>query len=79
MFNTNVLFSALLFPNSKPATALFYVAHNHEIVLCDRNITEFRNILERKAPQFLSDADVRISLPLDIAHFVYQFLDIIFS
>lgn len=58
LIDTNILFSALLFPQSKPAKALFYIADNHEIVLCDRNIAEPRDILERKAPQFLPDAEV---------------------
>lgn len=29
-----------------------------EMVLCDRNITELRDILNRKAPKFLPDAEV---------------------
>ena len=39
LVDTNVLFSALVFPRSKPARALLYIADNHEIVLCDRNIS----------------------------------------
>lgn len=61
LIDTNVLFSALVFPNSKPARAMFYVADNHEIVLCDRNIVELREILRRKAPQYLSDAEVLLA------------------
>lgn len=51
LVDTNILFSALVFPRSKPAQALLYVAENHEIVLCDRNLMELRDILKRKAPQ----------------------------
>ncbi len=58
LIDTNVLFSALVFPHSKPAEALLHVAENHSIVLCDRNIMELRDILERKAPRFLPDAEV---------------------
>ena len=61
LIDTNVLFSALVFPHSKPARAMFYVADNHEIVLCDRNIVELREILRRKAPQYLSDAEVLLA------------------
>ena len=61
LIDTNVLFSALLFPGSKPAKALLHVAEVHEMVLCDRNITELRDILRRKAPQFLPDADVLLA------------------
>lgn len=48
LVDTNVLFSALVFPHSKPAQVLLYIADNHEIVLCDRNIVELRDILKRK-------------------------------
>ena len=58
LIDTNVLFSALVFPHSKPAYAVFYIAENHEIVLCDRNIIELRDILKRKAPRFLPDVEV---------------------
>lgn len=51
LVDTNILFSALLFPRSKPARALIHIADKHEIVLCDYNIAELRDILERKAPQ----------------------------
>lgn len=44
LVDTNILFSALVFPQSKPAQALFHVASNYEMVLCDRNITELRDI-----------------------------------
>ena len=58
LVDTNILFSALVFPHSKPARALLYVAYNHQMVLCDRNITELREILTRKAPKYLPDAEV---------------------
>lgn len=48
LVDTNILFSALLLPKSKPAHALMHAAENHDMVLCDRNITEFRDILHRK-------------------------------
>lgn len=61
LVDTNILFSALVFPRSKPAQALLYVAENHEIVLCDRNLMELRDILKRKAPKFLPDAEVLLA------------------
>ena len=61
LIDTNVLFSALLFPRSKPARALPHVADRHTIVLCDRSIAELRDILKRKAPQFLPDAEVLLA------------------
>ena len=56
--DTNILISALLWPNSKPAAALLHAARYHELVLCDRNIFELRDVLGRKAPQALADVDV---------------------
>ena len=61
LVDTNILFSALAFPVSKPAKALLLVADNHEMVLCDRNIMELRAVLERKAPKYLSDAEVLLA------------------
>ena len=61
LVDTNILFSALLFPNSKPARALLHVSDNHEMVLCDRNITELREIIRRKAPQILPDAEALLA------------------
>ncbi len=61
LVDTNILFSALVFPGSKPAKALLLVADNHEMVLCDRNIMELRAVLERKAPKYLSDAEVLLA------------------
>lgn len=61
LIDTNILFSALVFPHSRPAVALLHVANHHEMVLCDRNITELRDILQRKAPRFLPDAEVLLA------------------
>lgn len=58
LVDTNILFSALLFPQSVPSQALMRVIDEHELVLCDRNIAELRDILRRKAPTFLPDAEV---------------------
>ena len=61
LIDTNILFSALLFHRSKHAVALLYIARNHEMVLCERNIAELRDILNRKAPKYLPDAEVLLS------------------
>ena len=67
LVDTNILFSALLFPHSKPAQVLLYAVDHHEIVLCDRNITELRDILKRKASKYLPDAEVLIAeLPYEL-------------
>ena len=61
LIDTNILFSALLFPRSKPAKALLYISQNHEMVPCDRNIAELRDILNRRAPKYLPDAEVLLA------------------
>ena len=61
LIDTNVLISALLFPKSTPARALFLAAQRHQLVLCDRNVAELREVLNRKAPQLLSDAEVLLA------------------
>ena len=68
LIDTNILFSALVFPHSKPAKTLLYVADNHEIVLCDRNITELRDILGRKAPEYLPAAEMSYELIPAVDH-----------
>lgn len=61
LVDTNILFSAILFPRSKPAIALFHVVKYHNMILCDRNIYELRDILSRKAPHMLADAEVLLA------------------
>ena len=61
MVDTNILFSALLFPNSVPAKALLHAAHWHSIILCDHIIREFRDTTIKKRPDLLGDADAFIA------------------
>lgn len=61
LVDTNILISALLFPKSKPSRALIYVSEYHEMVLCDRNLYELRDVLKRKAPNSLPDAEVLLN------------------
>lgn len=61
LIDTNILFSALLFPHSTPAKALSYAAMYHRIVLCDSNIPELKEILRRKAPRYLPAAEVLLT------------------
>lgn len=61
LIDTNILFSAILFPRSKPAVALLHAARYHDMVLCDRNLSELRDILNRKAPSALPDAEVLLA------------------
>ncbi|MDR3072194.1 MAG: putative toxin-antitoxin system toxin component, PIN family [Clostridiales Family XIII bacterium] len=46
--DTNILISALFYPDSRPAQALIHIAKNHTLVLTDYNLAEFRRIAETK-------------------------------
>ena len=58
MTDTNILFSALLLPESRPAKALFYITEEHNLLLCDYIISELRDVVSRKRPDLLADIDV---------------------
>jgi predicted nucleic acid-binding protein len=45
LVDTNILISAILFPGSKPSKALLKVSEEHEMVLCEQNLTEFREVV----------------------------------
>ena len=61
LVDTNILLSAMWFKKSGVAKALLYVSDHHELVLCDRNITEMREVIKRKTPEILADAEVFFS------------------
>lgn len=61
LVDTNILISAVLFPYSKVAKALLYVTQHHDMVLCDCNISELREVLNRKKPAKLPDAEVLLA------------------
>ena len=57
MVDTNILFSALLFPESRPSKVIFHVVENHTLILCDYIISELRDVVSRKRPDLLADID----------------------
>ena len=57
LVDTNILISALLWPSSKPAFALLHVVTYHTLILTDINLTEFREVIKRKIPNVLPDAE----------------------
>ncbi len=61
LVDTNILISAVLFPRSRPATALLRASEYHDMVLCDRNLYELRDVLRRKVPEVLPDAEVLLA------------------
>ena len=59
--DTNIIFSALLFPKSKPSAALLHAAKYHSLVLCDYIVDETRRIINAKAPALLPDFEVLLA------------------
>ena len=57
LIDTNILLSAILFPQSKVAHTFLYITEHHDVVLCDRNIYELREVLKRKKPEKLPVAE----------------------
>ncbi|MCL2719933.1 MAG: putative toxin-antitoxin system toxin component, PIN family [Treponema sp.] len=67
LVDTNILFSALLFPESRPAKALFHIVNNHNLVLCDYIISELRDVILRKRSDLLADIDeFLVKLPFEL-------------
>ena len=48
LVDSNVLISALLYPNSVPAKALYHAADNHDLILTDHNVSEVRRTVKEK-------------------------------
>jgi len=44
-----------------PSKALLFISDNYELVLSDYNISELREIVERKTPQHMADVDVLLA------------------
>lgn len=72
LVDTNVVISALLFPNSTPARALALVLDEHRLVLTDWIIDELHEVVGRKRPDllaaldsFLDDIDYELASPGD--------------
>ena len=57
LVDTNILISAILFPHKKVAQTLLYIIEHHDVVLCDYNIIELREVINRKMPDKRSDAE----------------------
>ena len=60
MADTNILFSALLLPESRPAQVLFQIIEHHSLILCDYIIiSRDKHFLDLKMghPKSISVAD----------------------
>jgi len=48
--DTNVLISAILFPNGKTAEVFSYIIKTHDVIICSYTIHECTEVFERKFP-----------------------------
>lgn len=55
--DTNILFSAILFPNSTPDKALQKALSSHDAVTCDYVLDELRRNVAKKFPNKISSLD----------------------
>lgn len=54
-FDTNILFSAMIWPNSKPARGFYKaVSYPNAGMVCLYSVDELRKTTEKKAPQYVS-------------------------
>ncbi|MBR1867885.1 MAG: putative toxin-antitoxin system toxin component, PIN family [Clostridia bacterium] len=58
MIDTNVLFSALLFPKGRTAKAFEKVLNEHEVVISSYCINELKRIVAKKFPDRIKDTDL---------------------
>lgn len=71
LVDTNILFSAMLFRNSKPAKALRHASDFHEMLICDRSIQELRKTVQKKGSRRLPDIEVFLAEhPYELIHAV---------
>lgn len=57
MVDTNVLFSAILFPQGRAAKALSHCIRKHELVICSYVLDELKRVVRKKFPSRLSELD----------------------
>ncbi|MDQ4105709.1 MAG: putative toxin-antitoxin system toxin component, PIN family [Actinomycetota bacterium] len=64
VFDTNILISALLFDESKPARALFAALHNGKVLVSADTISELNEVLSReKFDKYLAEEERELFLP----------------
>jgi putative PIN family toxin of toxin-antitoxin system len=57
MIDTNVLISAILFPDSLPTATIKKVIEEHSLVLCPHIIEELHLVFERKFPERIKNLE----------------------
>ena len=61
MLDTNVLVSAALYPNSKPALAVLRATQKHSLLICSYVMEELNSVFARKFPHKTKQLEVFLS------------------
>ena len=69
MLDTNVLISAIVFPNERMDSLIFKAALNHQLVLSSYIIDELIDVTKRKFPKKIKDVDLFLTrLPYELIY-----------
>jgi len=69
MLDTNVLISAIVFPNDRMNSLIFKATLEHQLVLSSRIIEELLDVTKLKFPKRVKDVDLfLISLPYELVY-----------
>lgn len=61
MIDTNILVSAILFPNSRMSTLIWELTMKHDLVICSYSIDEVHMVFERKFSDKIALLDLFLS------------------
>jgi len=69
MLDTNVLISAIIFPNERMDSLIYKAALDHKLVLSSYVIDELLDVTKRKFPQKIKDVDLFLMrLPYELVY-----------
>jgi len=69
MFDTNVLISAIIFPNERMNSLIYKATLDHQLVLSSYIIDELLDVIKRKFPAKVKDVDLFLSrLPYELVY-----------
>jgi putative PIN family toxin of toxin-antitoxin system len=69
MLDTNVLISAIIFPNDRMDSLIYKAVLDHQLVLSSYIIDELLNVTKRKFPKKIKDVDLFLTrLPYELVY-----------
>jgi len=79
MLDTNVLVSAIVFPNERMESLIYKAALEHQLVLSSYIIGELLDVTKRKFPQKVKDVDIFLTrLPYELVYTPQELSDELF-